>query len=1123
MTNIGTWLDKIGLGKHTETFLENDIDFDILEYLNENDLEKIGIKSLGDRKRLLKALRLQADPGSASSTPSAPSHPLETPQSSEAERRQLTLMFVDLVGSTALSTQIDPEDMSKVIREFQNMVAGEVSRFDGYVAKFMGDGVLIYFGWPSALEDAGERSIRAAISISRLTALQHSEVGELACRIGIATGLVVVGELIGEGDAQEKMVVGETPNLAARLQGIARPGEIVISETTKNLVGTTFELASCGDVVLKGIAPGTQAYKVIAERTVESRFEARSMGSLNEMVGRDHELGIVLDRWSQAQDGEGQLVLLVGEAGIGKSRVSRAIIERVKQTEHTRISYQCSPYHTDSTLYPAIQQLKFVANLSDGDSNDDKLDKLESVLLGEDIQAIANLLELETENRYGPLNLDALQLRWRMLRGLTDELMQLSESKPVLFILEDAHWIDATTLEMIDLCLDQLEKRRILILVTARPTFVHRFSGHPALTQLTLNRLGREQTSSIATKLAGGKQLPVELLDEIAKKTDGVPLFVEELTKTILESQKLQETKDAYVLTGPVSLLAIPVTLHDSLMARLDRMQPVKEVAQMASCIGREFDLALLIEISNLTRDDLVSALGRLVTAELIFHRGLSADGFYIFKHALVRDAAHESLLKTRRKTIHMKLLNLLEHVDGTAPEVLASHAVHAEEITKAVDYWQLAGEQAQQRNAVFEAVAHFRNARNLLIEQPRSAVRDERELELLKLLGGVSLAAYGYGANETIEAFKAGFALTETVHRPDLLFPILYGQYVYRYIQGGGNQPAHLAARKILQEAEKYDVNTPRMVGHRCVGMTLFSRGEFSAARPHFEKALDYYRTGVDDNLILEYGTDSRVSAQAFLSTLSLLSGFPDKAHSICADSISIARQTKQVHNLEYALFFGPIRLSFCLRDVARFETLVAELSQVAEENRLPMWKAYAATQKGWLLSQHGHHADAVKVLENGIRELEACGVKYDTALAWGQLAEVHLRAKSNKEGLVAVDQAMLAVTQTNERWFEPEIFRLQGELLLQCGQGRIDDARTAFHTSVACANKMQARWWELRTTVSMTRQGKSPGSEKENIIRLNSLYAEFSEGKDTPDLLEARQALEANKGVLQRISSTL
>jgi class 3 adenylate cyclase len=639
MLDVARWLAEQGLGHHAEVFAENGIAGDVLRDLTDADLRELGL-NLGDRKRLLKAIAaLAAGPAQdrvgkdrSIAAPTAPR---------EAERRQLTVMFVDLVGSTALSATLDPEDMREVIRAYQNAVAGEIVRLEGHVAKFMGDGVLAYFGWPRAHKDEAERAVRAGLALAQTVGQLKAPTGEaLSARVGIATGLVVVGDLVGEGASQEQAVVGDTPNLAARLQGIAAPGQVVIADVTRRLLGASFELESLGARALKGISEPARAFAVIGEQPVESRFEAMSGPSVLPMVGRDQELALLLERWAQAKAGEGQGVLLVGEAGIGKSRISRALLDVLAKEPHTRIRYQCSPYHVDSALWPVIQQLTQAAGIKADDPAESKLDRLEALLrrvrrgAADVAPLIADLIGLEGGERYGTLDLTPQMRRARTLEVLVDQLLGLAAQQPVLMVLEDAHWIDPTTLELVAQCLDRITDSRVLLLLTSRPDHQPALAAHPHVTRLTLNRLGRVGVEAIITSLSARAALATDVIDAIIARTDGVPLFVEELTKAILE-------------TGETT---IPASLHDSLMARLDRIPEVKEVAQIAACIGREFDASLLATVADRPEAAVHAALDKLTAAELIFRRGTPPAAHYLFKHALVRDAAYESCSRVDAK-----------------------------------------------------------------------------------------------------------------------------------------------------------------------------------------------------------------------------------------------------------------------------------------------------------------------------------------------------------------------------------------------------------------------------------------------------------------------------------------
>ncbi len=705
--DIGAWLRNLGLERYEAAFRDNEIDAEVLPTLTAEDLKDLGVTVIGHRRKLLNAIAALAE--AAEPAPGPQTEAGEGAKASararpaEAERRQLTVMFVDLVGSTELSARLDPEDMREVIRAYQDACAGVITRFEGFVAKFMGDGVLAYFGYPRAHEDEAERAVRAGLALAATVGGLSVRDGEaLAARIGIATGLVVVGDLVGEGAAREQAVVGDTPNLAARLQGIAPPGQVVIADATRRLLGAGFALEDLGERELKGISEPVPAFAVTGERPVESRFEAMSGPTLLPMVGRDQELALLLERWARAKAGEGQGVLLVGEAGIGKSRISHALLDVLADEPHLRVRYQCSPYHGDSALWPVIRQLNHAAGLGAEDPLEVRLDKLEALLEragGRDAAPlIADLLGLDGATRYGPLSLTPQGQRARTLRALTEQLLGLAARQSVLVVLEDAHWIDPTTLELIEQCLDRIADAGVLLLLTSRPDRQPKIAAHPHVTRLALNRLGRGGVEAIVARL-GGDHLPAETIDAIIARTDGVPLFVEELTKAILE-------------TGEAS---IPASLHDLLMARLDRIPEVKEVAQTAACIGREFSYKLLAAVSSLADNELGDALGRLINAELIFQRGRPPDATYSFKHALVQDAAYESLLKSRRRWLHAAFGRALESEVGSPVEagldVIAEHFAKGAVWPKAMEFYRRAAEGARRRHAIKEGLALYDQA----------------------------------------------------------------------------------------------------------------------------------------------------------------------------------------------------------------------------------------------------------------------------------------------------------------------------------------------------------------------------------------------------------------------------
>ena len=740
--DIGGWLRGLGLGQYEAAFRENEVDADVLSDLTELDLEKLGLP-LGHRKRLLKAIA-NLTAGVDLAGPSSPARlraSQETPRPAPetlAERRQVTVMFADLVGSTALSARMDPEDLREIISTYQKCVAENVQRVGGFVAKYMGDGVLVYFGYPQAHEDDAERAVRAGLEL--ITAVNALEtLASLQTRIGIATGLVVVGDLIGTGSAQEQAVVGDTPNLAAQLQGIAEPNTVVIAENTRKLLGNLFELQDLGAMEVKGIAEPVGAWAALRASSVESRFEALHASALTELVGREEELELLLRRWSTAKTSEGQVVLLSGEAGIGKSRLTASLMERLVSEPHMRLRYFCSPQRTDSALYPIIGQMERAAGFVHDDTAKAKLDKLDAVLAQtstriEDVALFAEMLSLPNDGRYPAIELTAEQRRQRTLEALTEQLAGLASQNPVLMIFEDAHWTDPTSLEAFGRTVDQIKTLPVLLILTFRPEFNAPWAGRSHVTSLALNRLGEREAAAIIARLVGNKELPADVMAEIVERTDGIPLFVEEMTKAVLEAEG---ESDARRTAGavPSPALAVPASLHASLMARLDRLGPAKEVAQIGAAIGREFSHALLAAVTHKAEVELLSALDRLMAAGLLFRQGAPPHATYLFKHALVRDAAYGTLLREPRRALHARIAETLEgrfaDIAETQPELLARHCTEAGLIEKAAGLWGKAGQRSLARAALLEGAEQLRRALDQIATLPGTAALRREEITL--------------------------------------------------------------------------------------------------------------------------------------------------------------------------------------------------------------------------------------------------------------------------------------------------------------------------------------------------------------------------------------------------------
>ena len=1092
--DVSRWLAEQGLEHHAKAFAENGIAGDILRDLTDADLKELGL-NLGDRKRLLKAIvTLDAAPTQDRSEPVEQTTTPALPR--EAERRQLTVMFVDLVGSTALAQRLDPEETCEVLRSYQNAAAGEITRYEGHVAKFMGDGVLAYFGYPRAHEEEAERAVRAGLALAATVSRLKAPSGEaLAARIGIATGLVVVGDLVGEGAAQEQAVVGETPNLAARLQTLAAPGQVVIAEATRRLLGASFALEDLGERELKGISEPVQAFAVTGERPVESRFEARSGPSLLPMVGRDQELALLLERWAQAKAGEGQGVLLVGGAGIGKSRLSRALLDTVADEPHIRVRYQCSPYHTDSAFWPVIQQLSYAAGLGADDPVEAKLDKLETLLDRADgrdaAPLIAELLGLDGAARYCPLDLTAQAQRVKTLNALVEQLLGLAAHQPVLVVLEDAHWIDPSTLEMIEQSLDRIGAARVLLLLTSRPDQQPALAGHPHVTRLTLNRLGRGGVEAIVARL-GGDRLPNETIGAIIGRADGVPLYVEELTKAVLE-------------TGENT---IPASLHDSLMARLDRTPDVKEVAQIAACIGREFDYPLLAVVSQLPDAELASALDRLVAAELIFRRGTPPEATYSFKHALVRDAAYQSLLKSRRQQLHARTADILKErfadTMATEPELLARHYTAAGRTEAGAHYWERAGAKATERSAFVEAINHYGKGLELLGTLSDGHERNQLELSLQMGLGDALSWTRGFAAAEVEAAYNRAHELSRQMGETAELFRILWGLWHFFVIRADLGKAQELS-QELAQLGRRLQDPSIAPHIHRTLSETALWRGEFAAAQRESSKCLG---AGLSPPKQIPGVQDPLVMCGLWLALALWHMGYPDQALARVDAVLERAKGSAHLGDLGAALIFAAwVRL-------LRRETKSArELAETAlgfnTERGHTFHVAVSDVLLGSALIAGEHDERGLSQISRGISGSSATGAGVFQPWFLAQLAAGHAQLGDPEAGLAALAEAETRSGQSGERWAEAEIHRLKGELLASIGEPA-RKAQRSFLRSVEVAREQQARSSELRAATSLARLWAEQGERRKAHDLLTPIYGWFTEGFETPDLKEARALLE-------------
>jgi class 3 adenylate cyclase/predicted ATPase len=1116
MLDVARWLAEQGLGHHAEAFAENGIAGDVLRDLTDADLRELGL-NLGDRKRLLKAIAALAA-GSTDTRAETP-EPIATPAvPREAERRQLTVMFVDLVGSTELAARLDPEDMGRVIRAYHKTCAQVVERWGGHVAKYMGDGVLAYFGWPQAHEDDAERAVRAGLELADDVGKLDTAAGNtLAARIGIATGLVMVGELIGEGAAKEQTVVGETPNLAARLQALASPGGVVISQATRRLVGGLFELADLGPRRLKGFAAPIAVWRVDGVGRAEGRFEALHGEHLTPLVGREHELGILMERWRWARDGDGQVVLLAGEAGIGKSRMIRTLRERLGDEPHTALSHYCSAHHTNSALYPVIDLLERAARLERDAPSEEQLTKLEAVLSGgsrgldEVVPLLAALLGVPTGDRYpAPTMTPEVQKR-RTMQVLLDELATLAAERPVLALYEDVHWIDPTTLELLGMVIERIRELPVLALITFRPEFQPPWTGHAHVTTLTMSRLSRRQGADLVARVTGDKALPAAIVAQIVARTDGVPLFVEELTKAMLESGLLADAGDRWELLGPLPPLAIPTTLHDSLMARLDRLAPVKEVAQIGAAIGRDFSHELLAAVAPGSANQLAEALEQLVDSELVFRRGTPPEATYTFKHALVQDAAYQSLLKSKRQQLHARIAQALEQqfADVAGPEVLAQHLTNAGLAARAIPYWRRAGELAAARSANVEAIAHLTTGLELVATLPEAAAQLDEELELRLAIGGPLIASKGYAVPEVERTYGRAWALCEQLGRSDELFPVLRGLWNYHQVRGELQQVYDLAQR-LVALADEQDAPLRRALARRARGTAFFLLGRLADAAAALDEGMaidDAVAAWEDPAHLLLYTERAGVVCRLYSAWTLWFLGFPDRALERVEAGLALGQRLAHANSLAFALNFASLLHCFRREFDAALRRAEATIA-LAREHPLPQWLAEAIICRGFALVGLGELVEGVAQLRTGLAGWNGAGCHLFDTQWLGFTADAHLQVGDFDGALTALDQAAETIAATGECHYQAELYRLRGMVLVETGEKA--EAASWFQRAIQTSRSQQAKSPELRAATSLARLWRDQGKRDEAHDLLAAVYGWFTEGFDTADLKDAKALLD-------------
>ena len=1109
---LAEWLRANDLAEFEAVFRENQVDLRTLEILTELDLKELGLP-FGPRKRILSAiaeLKRQVVLSRAAVETRATDAPL-------GERRQLTVMFCDLVGSTALSTVLDPEELRELIQTYRKACGEVVIRYDGYVAQYLGDGLKIYFGWPKAHEDAAERGVRSALEIVRtVKAIRAAQ--PLAVRIGLTTGTVVVGDALQNDTTGAMTAVGEAPNLAARLQALAGPEEVVIGPGTRRLVGDVFTLTDLGPHRLKGIAELVPVWRVDALRRMEGRFDAAHVGKkLTALVGREEELALLLRLWLRACKGDGQVVLVGGEAGIGKSRLCQALRERLAKP-HTTLRYQCSPHYTNSALYPIIEQFEFAAGFSRDDTPEQRLDKIEALLAGsalrvdESAPLIADLLSLPT-HRYPALSLSPQRQKEKTLEVLAGQVEALAQRGPVLMVFEDIHWVDPTSQELIETLIPKLRGLPVLLVATHRLEYAPPWVGYPNVTSLALHRLERGSVTEFVSKMTVGRGLPPEVLEEILSHTDGVPLFVEELTKSVLESGMLRDDGDHYTLQSPLLAMAIPTSLRDSLAARLDRLAPVKEIAQIGACIGREFSHELLARVAGLDGASLEAALDRLVNAGLITRRGTPPDVIYAFKHALVQDAAYDLLLKSRRLQLHASIAQALEtgFPDEVVhkPELLAHHYTQAANLAAAIPLWRKAGALGIRRVAMREAVAHLQRALGLTDQLPPSAERDQIELTIREQLNAAWAGLQGWAAEEIGVNTAAILRLARSQRNVQSLLLGLWWMWTTTITQGRIADSLPWAQRLLDEGGEAEDVDL-QIFGAAATMVSRFFLGHLSEARAQADRVLALYDPQRAERWTQLTGHDLRTFVGVYSCQWIWMQGHPDQAVQVSDESSAHARTVGHAFNLVWALTFCAYPFAY-RHEPERLLEQIGSADRLAREQGLAFIYQVSVPQAvGLAQLQQGRPLEGIPVLQRGIESWTKVGGGVRIPFLKSALAEAVALQGDLATASRLIDECIEQIERPafQERIWLPEVLRIKGWILIR--QGRDEEAETQLRTAIDCARQQGTRSWELRSVVTLATLLATHGQRDAARDLLSPICSWFTEGPDTKDPIEARVLLD-------------
>jgi class 3 adenylate cyclase/tetratricopeptide (TPR) repeat protein/ABC-type transport system involved in cytochrome c biogenesis ATPase subunit len=1101
--DIEKWLCGLGLQQYVTTFRDNAIDAEVLSELTEADLEKLGVV-LGHRKRLLKAIAtLVSSAALEQATPVG-----EAPSSGEgAQRRQLTVMFCDLVGSTALTSRLDPEDMREVIGAYHRCVAKTVARFDGFVAKYMGDGVLIYFGYPQAHEHDAERAVRAGLKlVDKVAELKPHPSVRLQLRVGVATGLAVVGDLIGSGEAQERGIVGETPNLAARLQAVAPPGSLVIGEATQRLVEGLFEIEPLAPQMLKGFSAPITIYRVLRPSTAPNRFEARSGRFLTPLIGRETELGFLSKRWEIATEGEGQAVLLQGEAGIGKSRLLQTLRMQLREMAHTEVLFYCSPQHQNSALWPAIQQLHRALGFAGEEDDATRRERLRRFLGDLDldsadvVEPLAVLLGLSADPEWNAGQADSGQLRRAVFAALSRLTAAMQRRSPVLVVVEDAHWIDPSTTELVGQMLSDITSQRLFVLLTARPEFRAPWSNSSPMVTLPLAKLSRHETEAMIRGVA--PDLPAAMLAQLVGKTDGVPLFIEELTKSVAETTSS---------VGSSAAIEIPATLQAALHTRLDRLAPIRQIIQVAALLGRVFDADLLIAAAQRDAAAVKQALHDLTEAELIYPRRDPHSESYQFKHALIQDAAIGTLLRNQRAQLHRQIALALSELRPDAvernPELLAHHLQESGDWCDALDHWQKAGAAAMARAAAREAVSHFANAIDCSKRLDKVPGGAERMTRLHLAMANALMQAEGYYRSErldqALEDARRAAADTTSVQ---LQCEAVFSRAPFFYATGRNRDYLTLADELLEQYADLLPQTYVSALWSQ-KGTAHFNRGEWRFAIEAMRKARDMIDRTDASRRILLGGADQLIPTQTYLSRSLAAMGLIDEAVEIVEGFVQTIDRMEKPFDIAWALLVKCNLFALLGHNEALLENS-AKLIEISERHGYMARRGQGLSYRGLARSRLGDLDAGINDAREGMMIWRGRGVVFHTQERICWLCDLLVPAGRLDEASQLLDEADALVIGTDDVSALAESIRVRGQIAA-CRNNPTDAVRL-FEEAIAISRRQEGRLFELRATTQLASVLAGQGRAQEGELRLRAIIDSFNTKHEFVDLPAARKVLD-------------